>query len=70
MAWTKDSGENACWDEEFAKGDGAGNGWVVGNAENPAWQGHINAWLAPPTTGDKAWGERGEDVSLYGCASP
>jgi len=70
VAWTKDSGENACWDKEFAKGDGAGNGWVVGNAANPAWQAHINAWLAPPTTGGKAWGERGEDVSLYGCASP
>ena len=70
MAWTKDSGENACWDKEFAKGDGDGNGWVVGNAAELAWQDLINATLAPPITGGKAWGERGEDVSRYGCASP
>ena len=70
VAWTKDSGENACWDKEFAKGDGDGNGWVVGNAAELAWQDLINATLAPPITGGKAWGERGEDVSRYGCASP
>ena len=70
VAWTKDSGENACWDKGFEKGDGDGNGWVVGNAAEPAWQDLINATLAPPITGGKAWGERGEDVSLYGCASP
>ena len=70
MAWTKGSGENACWDKEFAKGDGDGNGWVVGNAAKPAWQDLINSNYAVPDTVGKAWGELGEDVSLYGCASP
>ena len=70
VAWTKGSGENACWDKEFEKGDGDGNGWVVGNAAKPAWQDLINSNYAVPDTVGKAWGERGEDVSLYGCASP